>query len=258
MNEPERLNQRESSELPARLVRAGAAEVPSARSLERTLVALGAAATTLGSAGAAGALNAAASGAGGAFGTAASGKVASLTLLGLVKWAGTGIATGVAVSMVAHAVEPAPVRVSPSAAPHGDVVAPPVPEPRSEPTSATPAPVTEPSASIEAPRVIQGDANRDVRPTELLGAPLAAEVAFVDRGRSAFQRGDSKAALAALASYEREYPERRLLPEVLYLRLEALSASGEEARARELARRIVRDFAKSPHATRARALLGAP
>jgi hypothetical protein len=257
MNEPERLNQGQSSELSARLVRAGAAEAPSTRSLERTLVALGAAATTLGTAGAAGALGTAASGAAGALGAAASGKVASLTLLGLAKWAGAGIATGVAVSMVAHAVEPAPVRVSPSAAPRGEVVAPAMPEPRSEPTSAARAPVTEPSVSIEAQRVMPGDANRDARPSEPLGAPLAAEVAFVDRGRSAFQRGDSKAALAALASYEREYPERRLLPEVLYLRLEALSASGEDARARELARRIVRDFAKSPHATRARALLGA-
>ncbi len=247
MNEPERLMKGHPSGLSARLLRAGAAEAPSGRSLERTLAALGAAATTLGTAGAAGAL-----------GAVSSGKVASLTLLGLAKWAGAGLAGGVAVSMVAHVVEPAPAPSSASPLPRVELVAPPSPEPAPERTSLAAAPVTEPSASIEPPRPVPVEQRPGARASEPVGAPLAAEVAFVDRGRAAFQRGEAHAALAALAAYERTYPERRLLPEVLYLRMEALAASGDRVRARELAQRMLRDFSKSPHSARARALSRAP
>jgi hypothetical protein len=246
MNDPERLLTDPSSGLPARLLRAGAAEGPPERSLERTLAALGAAATTLGTAGAAGAL-----------GAATTGKVASLTLLGLAKWAGVGIASGVAVSVVAHAVEPAPAPILARATPQVELVNPPrLPAPKPEVARVTTAP--EPAPSVEAPRQAVAGPAPEARPSESAGAPLAAEVAFVDRGRTAFQRGDAAAALTALQTYEREYPERRLLPEVLYLRMEALAASGDQAGARELARRVVRDFSKSPHATRARAVLGMP
>jgi TolA-binding protein len=86
-------------------------------------------------------------------------------------------------------------------------------------------------------------------------APLAAEVAFVDRGRALVQRGDARGALATLTRYEAEFPERRLLPEVLFLRMEASFAAGDTARAETLARVIVRDYAQSPHAAPARALL---
>src|SRR5262245_28774793 len=100
MNDPERLLRGPTGGLSARLLRAGVGEAPSPRSLERPLAALGAAATTLGTAGAAGAL-----------GTVSAGKVATtLTLVGLVKWAGIGVASGVAVSLAAHAVDSAPVR----------------------------------------------------------------------------------------------------------------------------------------------------
>jgi hypothetical protein len=247
MNDPERLINGHASGLSARLLRAGAAEAPSGRSLERTLAALGAAATTLGSAGAAGAL-----------GAASSGKVASLTLLGLAKWAGAGLAGGALVSMVAHVAAPAPPPESASSAPRVALAAPASPERAAEPKPVLPAPAAEPSASIESPRSVPVAESPGARPDEPTFAPLAAEVSFVDRGRAAFQRGEAGAALAALATYERTYPERRLLPEVLYLRMEALAASGDDARARELARRIVREFSRSPHRARAAALLGAP
>jgi hypothetical protein len=247
MNDPERLSKGHPSGLSARLLRAGAAEAPSGRSLERTLAALGAATATLGSAGAAGAL-----------GAASSGKVASLTLLGLAKWAGVGLAGGALVSVVAHVAPPAPSPQSASPAPRVELVAPPSPDRVAEPKSVLAAPVAEPSASIEPPRSVPVTQSPGARPSEPAGAPLAAEVAFVDRGRAAFQRGEAGAALAALATYERTYPERRLLPEVLYLRMEALAASGDDVRAHALARRIVREFSKSPHRARAAALLGAP
>jgi hypothetical protein len=93
---------------------------------------------------------------------------------------------------------------------------------------------------------------------ESLGAPLAAEVTFVDRGRTLFQRGDAAGALAALAAYERTFSAPRLLPEVLYLRMEASLSTGDRTRASDLARRILRDYGKGPHAARARAVSAAP
>ena len=96
---------------------------------------------------------------------------------------------------------------------------------------------------------------RSVTEDEL--APLAAEVAFVDRGRAAYQRGELAEAERALGTYEREFAAPRLLPEVLYLRMECASGRGDRARAGQLAERILRQHARSPHAARARAVLSA-
>jgi hypothetical protein len=85
--------------------------------------------------------------------------------------------------------------------------------------------------------------------------PLAAEVVFVDRGRAAYQGGDLVAAERALAGYEREFAVPRLLPEVLYLRMEIATQRGDRARAVALAERILRQHARSPHAARARRVL---
>jgi hypothetical protein len=243
MNDPERLLRSSAGGLPARLVRAGAAEAPSKRSIERTLAALGAAATTLGTTGAAGAL-----------GAASAGKVATtLTLVGLVKWAGVGLASGVVVSLATHVVgtDPAPRALITET--RARVEAP--TQPAASPTTEAVPPVSEPVASTEPPRHV---ATAAPVPSEPVAAPLAAEVRLVDQGRAAFQRGDANGALAVLERYETECPERRLLQEVLYLRMEARAASGDRAKAEQLARVILRDFGKGPHAARARALLAAP
>jgi hypothetical protein len=62
--------------------------------------------------------------------------------------------------------------------------------------------------------------------------------------------------LSQLAGYEREFPEARLLPEVLFLRLETCERLGRGVEARAAAQRLVDGFPKSPHAARARQLLG--
>lgn len=85
---------------------------------------------------------------------------------------------------------------------------------------------------------------------------LAAEVAMVDRGRAALQRGDGAGALHALAGYESAFPKQQLSPEVLFLRMEALARIGSLSQARALAQRIVARGAAGPQAVRARELLG--
>jgi hypothetical protein len=85
---------------------------------------------------------------------------------------------------------------------------------------------------------------------------LAAEVAMVDRGRAALQRGDGAGALHALAGYESAFPKQQLSPEVLFLRMEALVRVGNLSQARALAQRIVARGAAGPQAVRARELLG--
>ncbi|HEX5098312.1 MAG TPA: hypothetical protein VFV94_02385 [Polyangiaceae bacterium] len=247
MNDPERLLHGSPDGLSARLLRAGADEAPARRSLERTLAALGAASTALGAAGTAGAL-----------GTAGTTKVATtLTLVSLAKWAGVGVASGVAVSLAAHVVAHAP---EPHPQPRATVassvevrLAPPRAQAASEPPSPPPEPSVTPEPPSSAPVAAAMHAI-----TERDSAPLAAEVTFVDRGRALFQRGNGAEALAALAGYEQAFPERRLLPEVLYLRMEALALAGERAPASDIARRIVRDYGKGPHAARARAVLANP
>lgn len=258
MNDPERLLRSSPDGLSARLLRAGADEAPAPRSLERTLAALGAASTALGTAGTAGALGA--SSTAGVLGAAGGGKVVTtLTLVSLAKWAGVGVASGVAVSLAAHVATRAPEsRSAPAAAsvvsaevrtvrPFDHVAK--APEPRS--------PSPETSVTVEARPLVPPTPPSHVV-DERARAPLAAEVTFVDRGRALFQRGDSAGALTALGDYEQRFPEPRLLPEVLYLRMEALSLSGDRPRASDIARRIVRDYGKGPHAARARAVLANP
>jgi hypothetical protein len=251
MNDPERLLHASPDGLSARLLRAGIDEVPAERSLERTLIALGAASTTLGAAGTAGAL-----GASSTLGAGTGKVVTTLTFVSLAKWAGVGVASGVAVSLAGQVVERTP---APHAAPPPALIASATPTPRQPGERARALPARQsplPAASFTAePRVAAPSGVVSHGIDERAGAPLAAEVTFVDRGRALFQRGDANGALGALAAYERAFPEQRLLPEVLYLRMEAFSLAGESVRASDIARRIVRDYGKGPHAAHARAVL---
>jgi hypothetical protein len=231
----------ENDELLSRLVRAGAAERPSSRSMTRTLSALGLSATTVGIAASAGALS-------------AGGTVGKLTLAIVAKWASVGLATGVVAASVAHGVarlpSSPPVPVPPPTAqisrtPH---VAPSAP--RSAP-SASPSPrVTSSSVPVVRPPSPKPGASEVAA-----RAPLAAELVLVDRGRTLLQGGQPQAALSALDRYERDFADPRLLPEVLYLRMEAFEQLGMTSRATAVARQLVQGFPRSPHAARARNVL---
>jgi hypothetical protein len=255
MTDPERISQR-SSGLAAELLRAGATEQPRGPGMQRTLAALGVSGALLTTASTASAV-------GGATGTAAAaltGSKAVKTVSGLLlaKWIGVGMVGGVGLAGAAATVSaPAAPAASMQAAPlvqrpgSPRVVAPVTPaasELAEPPVSEV---VPPPAPSVPAP----GLAADRAEPELDLGAPLAAEVAFVDRARSALAAGRAEQGLAQLASYEREFPEARLLPEVLFLRLETCERLGRGAEARAAAQRLVGGFPKSPHAARARQLL---
>jgi len=106
--------------------------------------------------------------------------------------------------------------------------------------------VASPHASANEPKVT---------PVLEVGAPLAAEVAYIDRARALLVAGQAEQGLALLRGYEREFPEARLLPEALFLQLETCDRLGRASEARAAARRLLEGFPKSPHASRARKLL---
>lgn len=251
MTDPERISQR-SSGLAAELLRAGATERPRSVGMQRTLTALGVSGALLTTASTASAVAGA---------TAVTGTKAAKAVSGilLAKWIGVGVVGGVGLAGAA-AVVSAPAAPAPSvqaalsvqrAAPPRVLapVAPAAPEVLEPPASEVAEP---PAPSAPAPGLA---ANR-AEPELDLGAPLAAEVAFVDRARTALAAGRAEQGLGQLASYEREFPEARLLPEVLFLRLETCERLGRRDEARAAAQRLLDGFPKSPHAARARQLLG--
>jgi hypothetical protein len=264
MTDPERISKR-SAGLSGHLLRAGAAEQPSERGIERTLAALGVAGaiiTTTSATSAAGVASAAgATSAASAGGTA---KAVSATLL--VKWIGIGVVSGVGLAGAAAVVTgPPPAKqlvVAPLAAPRvvvaaapiasqaaGPSVAPESPAPEATPTAALPPPRVSVAAAAPAPAPAPGEPE--------LRAPLAAEVAFVDRARALLAAGQPQQGLSMLQGYEAQFPEARLLPEVLFLRLETCERLGRSAEARAAAQRLVDTFPQSPHSSKARQLLGA-
>lgn len=266
MTDPERISKR-SFGLAAQLLRAGGDEQPGAAGMERTLLALGVSGAALTSALAANA--AVASGvklSGAALGSAAGAgsatKVVTATLL--VKWISVGVLGGVTLSGAAALMS---TPATPAAVPVARASA---ASPKAAPIAAAPSapalgveiatlPSSEPAAVVAAPSVVpsHGAAAEAVAPDVVLevGAPLAAEVAFIDGARALLASGQAEQGLAQLRRYEQEFPEARLLPEVLFLRLETCDRLGRSSEARAAATRLVAGFPHSPHAARARKLL---
>lgn len=268
MTDPERISRRGGG-LAAQLLRSVADEEPSGASVQRTLVALGVSGAVLTTASVAGAtvgtsgvtLASAVSAGAGAGATVSAGATKTATALLLVKWVGAGVVGGLGLAGAAAAVS-APA-VAPPVAASVHVAKRPLPPvvgrsrtvaiaPRStdvsESKTESPAPSPRPTPSMNT-RAPTPEPPLDV------GALLAAEVAFVDQARTLLGAGRSEAALSQLSRYEREFPEARLLPEVLFLQLEAYERLGRASGARRVAERLVSAFPKSPHAARARALL---
>lgn len=225
-------------------------EQPSRAGMERTLAALGVSGALLTSAGGA----TAAAGA-----TASATKVVTATLL--AKWIGVGVVGGIALSGAAAAVSPAPTASSAAAAARPARAAPRATAVPAVP-SAAPASIDVPAAPVVEVASVAASARpvdeRAVEPRDVVvevGAPLAAEVAFIDRARARLAAGQAEQGLAQLRDYEREFPEARLLPEVLFLRMETCDRLGRADEARMAATRLLDGFPKSPHAARARRLL---
>jgi hypothetical protein len=238
-------------ELGSTLLRAGRDDWPSDVALSRTLNAVGVGVAVV-------AVTGGAAGAGASAGTAAKGGLALLSFGSVVKWLGVGAVSGVVVAGVAHELTPAahaPVvttaavdnqppaparRASERAAPKTEFA------PRS-PTASEP----EPPKPVVAPHAPLQERNEQAEH----GVPLAAEVALVDRARAALASGKPARALDELSGYETAFPEPRLEPEVLFLRMEAHLVAGNAPLARETAERSIRLFPRSPHAARARQVI---
>jgi hypothetical protein len=84
---------------------------------------------------------------------------------------------------------------------------------------------------------------------------LEGEVAALDGARAALAGGDPSRTLGLLDQYQQAFPRGALRPEASYLRIQALSKSGQAGAARELAARFLASHPKSPHAAQLQALL---
>jgi hypothetical protein len=131
----------------------------------------------------------------------------------------------------------------------------------------TPAPVIEPkgtSAAVDegpAPLAIDDLPALKNAPTAA-NAPkpqgsLADEVAQLQKAKLALKSGNPAQALAELSTYSQRFPRPMLGAEASVVRIEALSAGGDSARAKSLAEAFLAKNPNSPYATRLRNLTGA-
>jgi len=84
---------------------------------------------------------------------------------------------------------------------------------------------------------------------------LEGEVAALDRARAALAAGDPARTIDLLDGYERALPKGALRQEAMYLRIQALSKSGQRGAARDLAARFLAAHPDSPHASQLQHLL---
>jgi len=267
MSDPERLSRRPTG-LAGELLRAGSDEQPNARGVQQTLLALGVSGVVISAGSAAGATSLAkvqltsmvsASTAATGFGVSGAGSINTITATLIVKWLGIGAVGGFGLAgMASVATQPTPLSVShaPTSATRVERT-PPRPAAKHLPQSAVISSSTPQVVASAAPlaRSSPVEVPVPVPPTDV-AAPLAAEVAYVDRARALLAAGQSNLGLLLLEGYEQKFSEARFLPEVLFLRLEAYQREGRSREARSMARRLVASFPKSPNVGRARALLG--
>jgi len=269
MSDPERISRRRG--FASDLLRAGSLEQPDAARINETLLALGVASAVLtgssvASAAAAGSANLAGAGSGAAtVGIAAAGAPAAkaFTATLLAKWIGIGLLSGfgiAGVAAVASSRDAQPqtrITVLKASEHHEATVARSF---ESQPLDVRDLPLSnEEEAPRPAPARAVGPVQNAVPPSSPStepGALLAAEVAYLDRARSALRSGQVTRGLSLLRHYERAFPRARLLPEVLYLEIQTLEELGRHDDARIPAQRLVDGFPTSPHASRARKLLG--
>jgi hypothetical protein len=248
MSDPNRLLETDNSQLARTLLAAAREERPSNRAIERTLLAVSAGAAVMGAAAAAG----------GAGAGSAAGSSGASVLGGIVKWLGIGAVSGLITAGAATQLAPSgdpepeaapPPRVLPSEPPPARAVvrAPPAHEP------AEPEPAPQPSRSSVRPS--SRAAEVATPPIEEVDPSLNAEVAALDRARTALSGGDPARALSELEGYDRQFSGGKMSPEALYLRMEASEERGDRAAAQAAARELLARHPRSPHAARARQLL---
>jgi hypothetical protein len=144
------------------------------------------------------------------------------------------------------------------------------PAPRSAPPSALQAPASEvkaptpPAAPVETPAPVAledlpalPNAPMGSAPSAKNQGSLADEVAQLQKAKLALKAGNPSQALSELGTYAKLFPRPMLGAEALVVRIEALHASGDTARAKSLAEGFLAKNPNSPYATRLRNLTGA-
>jgi len=244
MNELRRLLEDAPDRVTQKLLSSAQDDDPSEHALERTAAALGVmGATQLISA------PAAAKSAAVALKASASSKLGGVLLL---KWLGLGITAGLLAAggaAIARRVTEPPSHQEPAGA--VSTVLRPAPPP------ARPAPVISPAPAAAKPAPSTTDEHASAAPGSAAVAPgqrtrtIAAEIAALDRARSAMRRQDPEAALRALDELERGGTVA-LGPEEAVVRAEALLALGDGAAAAAVARAFIAENPTSPHVERMR------
>ncbi len=118
---------------------------------------------------------------------------------------------------------------------------------------ATPAPEVKPEPEVtklEDLPVLQNGPQGAAAPS------LADEVKAIQRAKAELSGGNPRGALKELDAYRESFPRGRLAQEAMVLRIEALSASGNQAAAKRLGEQFLENNEKSPYADRIKSVLG--
>jgi hypothetical protein len=256
--DPVRLLDEGGSELMRSLLSAARDEQPQSAALRRTLAAVGVGGAVVSLTGSAAGATAGAHAAAGAASLGSAKGVASTAFLVAAKWLVVGAVAGAAATSAVYGVTspslpPPPAKVVTVVAPAVVARRPSAPrvavERAPEPAVAVPAAPVVTSAVVAQPvasRPIERDSD----------APLAAEVLALDEARQALAAGNAGHALQLLNGYETSIAKPRMLPEALYIRLEALTLQGDKIGSQAVARQLLRSAPSGPHAARARSVLG--
>jgi hypothetical protein len=179
-------------------------------------------------------------------------------LIGVAKWAAVGVAAGTLTLGGSLALRSSPPRREAIARPVA--ASPAAPDARSrevvseidEVPSAAPTP---PVATMTTPRL--SNDSTPPPPTQRAGA-LALEVESLDRVRIALAARDGAKALGLLDAHHLAFPEGRLAPETMYMRIQALVLAGNRPAARDLAKRFLASFPTAPQASDVRTIVALP
>jgi hypothetical protein len=170
----------------------------------------------------------------------------------LVKWGllATAVVAIPAALLLRGTQEPAAPRIAPPSslqAPANEVKAPLPPAPAVE----TPAPL-----SLDDLPALPSSPTGSAPSAKNQGS-LADEVAQLQKAKLALKAGNPGQALSELGTYAKLFPRPMLGTEASVVRIEALHASGDAARAKSLAEGFLAKNPNSPYATRLRNLTGA-
>lgn len=229
MNDPRRLIDDGATDFESKLLQAGRRDAPSRRGRRRILAGLGL---------------------GGIFSTIAISTGAEASARGWLLAAGGSAAGALAVFAGVQAWS-----AHPSSEAHEQRAVATKPAPL---LAKAPAPLVAPPVEASEPAPAPTAVSRAVRspaPAERRSDGLTGELASLDEARRALARNEPGAALRALDDYSRSFPERRLGSEATVLRVEALSAAGDRARARRVGEDFLRTHPKSPYEKRIRSLI---